>query len=55
MEFGRLTMKAFRLIMAGMLMVSMMSLASLNLLSGDWKSFVLGCLYTAANVVIFIV
>ncbi len=48
-------MKIFRLMMAGMLLVSMMSLASLNLVHGDWKSFVLGCLYTAANVIIFIV
>ena len=48
-------MKAFRLAMAGMLMVSMLSLASLNLADGDWKSFVLGILYTAANVVIFII
>jgi hypothetical protein len=48
-------MKIFRLIMALMLIVSMMSLASLNLVGGDWKSFVLGCLYTTANIIIFIV
>ena len=48
-------MKAFRLGMAIMLLVSMLSLASLNLIQGDWKSFILGILYSAANVIIFII
>ena len=48
-------MKQFRLVMAVMLLISMLSLATLNLMNGDWKSFVLGVLYSVANVVIFIV
>ena len=48
-------MKQFRLVMALILIVSMLSLSGLNLSQGDWKSFVLGVLYTLANIIIFIV
>lgn len=48
-------MKIFRLSMAIMLLISMLSLSILNLYNGDWKSFVLGILYSTANVIIFII
>lgn len=44
----------FRLICGVMLIISMLGLGIISIVSGDWKAFVLGVLYSIANVVIFI-
>lgn len=44
----------YKLILASMLIVSMLGLGIISIVSGDWKAFVLGVLYSIANVVIFI-
>ena len=48
-------MNKLRLICAIFLILSMLGLSVINLTHGDWKSFVLGLLYTIANIIIFII
>lgn len=48
-------MGRIKLFLAVSLIVSMLGLSVINLMSGDWKTFTLGVLYSVANVVIFIV
>lgn len=48
-------MNKLRFTLAAMLIVSMLGLSVFNLAEGNWKAFVLGLLYSAANVIIFIV
>ena len=48
-------MGKIKLFCAVLLIASMLGLSLINLMSGDWKTFVLGILYAIANVIIFIV
>ena len=48
-------MSKIRLICAVLLIASMLGLSVINLTSGNWKTFVLGVLYSIANIVIFII
>ena len=48
-------MNKIRLLCAVLLITSMLGLSVINLMDGDWKTFVLGILYAVANVIIFIV
>jgi len=48
-------MNKIRLFCAVLLIASMLGLSIINLMAGDWKTFVLGILYAIANVIIFIV
>lgn len=48
-------MNRIKLLCAVLLITSMLGLSVINLMDGDWKTFVLGILYAVANVVIFIV
>ena len=48
-------MNKIKLLFAVLLIASMLGLSIINLTSGDWKTFILGILYSIANVIIFIV
>ncbi len=48
-------MSKIKLFLAVLLIVSMLGLSVVNLTSGDWKTFILGILYSVANVIIFII
>ena len=48
-------MSKIKILFAVLLIASMLGLSVINLASGDWKTFVLGILYSIANVIIFIV
>lgn len=44
-----------RVVCAVLLILSMLGLSIFNLIDGDWKTFILGLLYSTANVIIFII
>ena len=48
-------MGRIKLILAGMLIMSMIGLGVISKINGDWKALALGVLYAIANVIIFIV
>ncbi len=48
-------MNKIKLICAVTLILSMTGLAVISITEGNWRTFVLGVLYSIANVVIFII
>lgn len=48
-------MNKIKLICAILLIVSMLGLSAFHIVDGNWKPFVLGLLYAAANIIIFVV